>query len=58
MSDTPVQTRRWRRIEYGRLNIRARHGWSYRAALSLGPEEHIAPLAVPSARILVADLLP
>ena len=29
-----------------------------RAALSLGPKEHIAPLAVPSARILVADLLP
>src|ERR1700730_6034595 len=41
-----------------RPDIRARHGWSYRAALSLGPKEHIAPLAVPSARILVADLLP
>ena len=39
-------------------DIRARHGWSYRAALSLGPKEHIAPLAVPSVRILVADVLP
>jgi Uma2 family endonuclease len=39
-------------------DIRATHGWAYRVVLSLGPKERITPLAVPSARILVADLLP
>ncbi len=40
-------------------------GWSVLAQLpialddeSLGPDEHVVPLAAPSARILVADLLP
>jgi hypothetical protein len=26
--------------------------------LTLGPDEHVTPLAAPSARILVADFLP
>lgn len=36
----------------------ATYGWAYRVVLTLGPDEHITPLAAPSARILVADLLP
>ena len=34
------------------------YGWAYGAMLTLGPGEHIVPLAAPSARILIADLLP
>jgi Uma2 family endonuclease len=33
-------------------------GWRYGAALALGPQERVAPLAAPSATITVADLLP
>jgi len=33
-------------------------GWAYRVALTLGPHDHVTPLAAPSARILVADFLP
>ncbi len=36
----------------------AQYGWAYRVALTLGPDERVTPLAAPSARILVADLLP
>jgi Uma2 family endonuclease len=36
----------------------APYGWAYGVMLALGPEEHVAPLAAPLARILVADLLP
>ena len=36
----------------------ATYGWAYRVVLTLGPDEHVAPLAAPSARILAADLLP
>jgi Uma2 family endonuclease len=36
----------------------APYGWAYRVLLTLGPDEHVTPLAAPSARILVADLLP
>lgn len=36
----------------------APYGWVYGVMLTLGPEEHVAPLAAPLARILVADLLP
>jgi Uma2 family endonuclease len=36
----------------------APYGWAYRVLLTLGPDEHVTPLAAPSARIHVADLLP
>jgi Uma2 family endonuclease len=36
----------------------APYGWAYGVKRTLGPEEHVAPLAAPLARILVADLLP
>jgi Uma2 family endonuclease len=36
----------------------APYGWAYGVMLAFGPEEHVAPLAAPLARILVADLLP
>jgi Uma2 family endonuclease len=36
----------------------AQYGWAYRVLLTLGPDEHVTPLAAPSARILVADFLP
>jgi Uma2 family endonuclease len=39
-------------------DVGAAHGWSYRAAQRLGPEDCVTPLVVPSARIRVADLLP
>jgi Uma2 family endonuclease len=34
------------------------HGWQYRTVQSLGPDEVVSPLAVPSAVIRIADLLP
>jgi Uma2 family endonuclease len=34
------------------------YGWAYGVMLTLGPGEHIVPLAAPSARIFIADLLP
>ena len=36
----------------------ALYGWAYRAMQTLNTEEHVTPLAAPSARIPVADLLP
>lgn len=39
-------------------DVGAAHGWAYRAAQRLGPDEFVTPLAAPSARIRVADLLP
>jgi Uma2 family endonuclease len=36
----------------------ALYGWNYRTVESLGPSAVVSPLAVPSARIRVADLLP
>jgi len=36
----------------------ALYGWAYGVMLTLGPDEHAMPLAAPSARILVTDLLP
>ena len=35
----------------------APYGWAYRVVLTLGPDEHVTPLAAPSARLLVADFL-
>jgi hypothetical protein len=37
---------------------RAPCGWAYSVMLTLGSSEHIVPLVAPSARILIADLLP
>jgi Uma2 family endonuclease len=36
----------------------AAFGWRYGTALTLGPPQQVAPLAVPGASISVADLLP
>jgi Uma2 family endonuclease len=36
----------------------ASHGWAYRSARSLRAEEHVSPLAAPTSRIAVTDLLP
>jgi Uma2 family endonuclease len=36
----------------------ALYGWAYRTLLTLGPDDHVTPLAAPSAHILVADFLP
>jgi Uma2 family endonuclease len=36
----------------------APHGWAYRSRQSLAAGEHVTPLAAPSARIAVADLVP
>lgn len=36
----------------------AQYGWAYRLVVTLGPDEHVTPLAAPSASILVADFLP
>ena len=36
----------------------ALYGWAYRAVQSLSADEHVTPLAAPSARIPIADLLP
>ena len=36
----------------------APYGWAYRTLLTLGPDDHVTPLAAPSAHILVADFLP
>jgi Uma2 family endonuclease len=34
------------------------HGWAYRSRQNLAAGEHVTPLAAPTARIAVADLLP
>jgi len=39
-------------------DVGAPYGCAYRMVRTLGPDEHVAPLAAPSARILAADLLP
>ena len=39
-------------------DVAAAHGWAYRATQRLHPEDSVTPLAAPSARIRVADLLP
>jgi Uma2 family endonuclease len=36
----------------------ALYGWAYRAVQSLGAEKHVSPLAAPTSRISVADVLP
>ncbi len=36
----------------------ARYGWGYRVTPAYGPDDHIAPLAAPRARLRIADLLP
>jgi Uma2 family endonuclease len=40
------------------LDAGAQFGWAYRVLLTLRADEHVTPLAAPSARIPVADLLP
>lgn len=64
---------RARMPEYWILNLRDRvlevyrepdsdpsapHGWSYRSRQSLAAGEHVTPLAAPTSRITVTDLLP
>ena len=34
------------------------YGWAYRVGQTLRPGEHVTPLAAPTVRILIADLLP
>ena len=41
-----------------KLNASASYGWAYRSVQSLGAGEHVSPLAAPTARVPVADLLP
>jgi Uma2 family endonuclease len=36
----------------------AAYGWAYSVALTLGPGEHVTPLAAPAGHIAVIDLLP
>ena len=36
----------------------ARFGWRYGRAVALGPDERVAPLALPGASVTVAELLP
>ena len=40
------------------LDAGAPYGWAYRTLLTLGPDDHVTPLAASSAHILVADFLP
>ena len=40
------------------LDAGAQYGWAYREVLTLGPDEHVTPLAAPSTHIPVADFLP
>lgn len=39
-------------------NAAAVYGWSYRSVVSLRPPDVAIPLAFPSSRVAVADLLP
>jgi len=41
-----------------RPDASASYGWSYRSVQSLSAGEHVSPLAAPTARVPVADLLP
>jgi Uma2 family endonuclease len=36
----------------------APYGWDYRTVTTLGPGEHVSPLAAPAARSAIVDLLP
>jgi Uma2 family endonuclease len=50
-----------RRLEVYRepvADVAAPFGWRYGRVVTLGPDEHVAPLAVPTALVAVADLLP
>jgi Uma2 family endonuclease len=50
-----------RRLEVYRAPVpdgAAPFGWRYGSTITLGPDESIAPLAVPNASVAVADLLP
>ncbi len=40
------------------LDAGAQYGWAYRVLRTLRADEHVTPLAAPSARIPIADLLP
>src|SRR5713101_2155097 len=40
------------------LDANAPCGWAYRVALTLGSGQHVTPLAAPTARIAVVELLP
>jgi Uma2 family endonuclease len=40
------------------LDASATCGWAYRVALTLGSGQHVTPLAAPTARIAVVELLP
>jgi Uma2 family endonuclease len=41
-----------------RPDASARYGWAYRSVESLSAGEHVSPLAAPTARVSVLDLLP
>jgi Uma2 family endonuclease len=41
-----------------RPDASASYGWAYRSVQSLHAGEHVAPLAAPTARVPIADLLP
>jgi Uma2 family endonuclease len=41
-----------------RPDASASYGWAYRSVQSLSAGEHVSPLAAPTARVPVADLLP
>jgi len=41
-----------------RPDASASYGWAYRSVQSLNAGEHVSPLAAPTARVPVADLLP
>lgn len=41
-----------------RPDATASYGWAYRSVQSLSAEEYVSPLAAPTARVPVADLLP
>lgn len=41
-----------------RPDASASYGWAYRSVQSLSAGEHVSPLAAPTARVSVADLLP
>jgi len=50
-----------RRVEVYREPVpdgTAPFGWRYGRSITLGPDDHVAPLAAPRASILIADLLP
>lgn len=46
------------RVDYAGQDPTAALGWRYRSVSVLGPGDTIAPFALPSRRVAVADLLP